>query len=143
MRDMTPTDIEKLVAVEGIVIRVSELVPEMNTSQFKCTECGNIKQVLLERGMIQEPVYCERCKKRHTFDLKHNECVFSDKQLIKIQETPDMIPEGETPQTILVYAHDDLYDTVRPGDRVEVIGIYKAEGVRLRAQIRNIKSVFR
>lgn len=33
------------------------------------------------------------------------------------QETPDEIPEGETPATATVFAFDDLVDAVRPGDR--------------------------
>lgn len=47
-------------------------------------------------------------------------CLFSDKQLIRLQETPDEIPEGETPHTVSLFAFDDLVDSVRPGDRIEV-----------------------
>lgn len=50
---------------------------------------------------------------------------------MKLQETPESVPEGETPQTINVCAYEDLVDYVKPGDRVEVVGIYKAMGVRL------------
>lgn len=47
--------------------------------------------------------------------------MYTDKQLIRLQETPDEIPEGETPHTVTLFAFDDLVDTVRPGDRIEVI----------------------
>lgn len=56
--------------------------------------------------------------------------MFNDKQMLKLQETPDTIPEGETPQTLIIYCYDDLVDYVRPGDRVTVTGIYKAVAVR-------------
>jgi DNA replicative helicase MCM subunit Mcm2 (Cdc46/Mcm family) len=36
------------------------------------------------------------------------------------QETPDEIPEGETPNSVTLFAFDDLTDAVRPGDRIEV-----------------------
>merc|ERR1719159_1004651 len=82
------------------------------------------------------------CNQRHSFEIVHNSCVFNDKQLVELQETPESIPEGETPQTILIYCYDDLVDHVRPGDRVTVTGIYKA--VAVKEKNRNIvSSVFR
>lgn len=53
------------------------------------------------------------------------------------------MPEGETPQTIHVCAYEDLVDDVRPGDRVEIAGIYKAMGVRVNANRRTLRNVYR
>lgn len=39
---------------------------------------------------------------------------------MKLQETPDEIPEGGTPHTVSLLMHDKLVDTGKPGDRVEV-----------------------
>lgn len=69
--------------------------------------------------------------------------MFSDKQHVKIQETPETVPEGETPQTIHLCAYEDLVDYVKPGDRIEVIGIYKAMGIRTNSQKRTMKNVYR
>ena len=60
-----------------------------------------------------------------------------------MQETPESVPEGETPCTIHMCAYEDLVDYVKPGDRVEVIGIYKAMGVRVDAGKRVLKNVYR
>jgi len=60
-----------------------------------------------------------------------------------MQETPESVPEGETPYTIHLCAYEDLVDDVKPGDRVEVIGIYKAMGVRVDASKRTLKNVYR
>lgn len=49
--------------------------------------------------------------------------IYSDKQLIRIQETPDEIPEGETPTSVTLFAFEDLVDSVRPGDRVQITGV--------------------
>jgi DNA replication licensing factor MCM4 len=60
-----------------------------------------------------------------------------------MQETPESVPEGETPYTIHMCAYEDLVDYVKPGDRVEVIGIYKAMGVRVDSTKRTLKNVYR
>lgn len=60
-----------------------------------------------------------------------------------MQETPETVPEGETPYTIHICAYEDLVDFVKPGDRVEVIGIYKAMGVRVDSNKRTLKNVYR
>jgi len=39
---------------------------------------------------------------------------------VRLQETPDEIPEGGTPHTVSLLLHDKLVDTGKPGDRVEV-----------------------
>lgn len=45
---------------------------------------------------------------------------FADKQIVRLQETPDEIPEGGTPHTVSLLMHDKLVDSGKPGDRVEV-----------------------
>ena len=59
-------------------------------------------------------------------EIVHNRCEFADKQLLRVQEAPESIPDGETPQTIDIFAFDDLVDVARPGDRVVITGIYRA-----------------
>ena len=94
-------------------------------------------------GRILEPTYCVNCEQRDTFQPNFNGSIFSDKQHVKVQETPESVPEGETPQTIHLCAYEDLVDNVRPGDRVEITGIYKAMGVRVNANKRTLKNVYR
>jgi DNA replication licensing factor MCM4 len=60
-----------------------------------------------------------------------------------MQETPESVPEGETPHTVHLCVYEDLVDFVKPGDRVEAVGIYKAMGVRVNPQMRILKNVYR
>ena len=39
------------------------------------------------------------------------------------QETPELVPDGETPQNVAIVVFDDLVNQVRPGDKVQVTGI--------------------
>ena len=55
--------------------------------------------------------------------------------MVKLQESPDDMPPGQTPHTVIVYAHDDLVDAVQPGDRVYVTGIYRAVPMRVNPKV--------
>eukprot|EP00959_Pyramimonas_sp_CCMP1952_P128066 2678619-Pyramimonas_sp.AAC.3 len=47
-----------------------------------------------------------------------------------MQETPDAMPEGETPHTVNLCLFDNMVDNAKPGDRVEVTGIYRAVPIK-------------
>ena len=82
------TDIDKLITIYGMVIRTSSLIPEMREAFFKCYVCGNTLSVEIDRGRIAEPTLCTHCNTNHSFALVHNRSHFSDKQMIKLQESP-------------------------------------------------------
>lgn len=105
--------------------------------------CSANCTVKLERGRILEPTICQTCNSNHSYELVHNRCTFYDKQLIKLQESPDEMPAGETPCTIALYVRDDLVDSIQPGDRVEVTGIYRAIPLRVNPRTRNMKAVYK
>lgn len=145
MRSMNPSDIERLVAIKGIVIRCSDLAPDMTAAVFRCTseDCKHEVKVSLSHWTIEEPTKCDVCGAGHSFQMIHNDCQFSDRQIVKLQETPELVPEGETPQNVAVCVFDDLVDQVRPGDRVEVTGIYRAAPVRPITAWKMCSSVYR
>ena len=60
-----------------------------------------------------------------------------------LQENPNAIPEGETPHSVTLFAHDHLVDMAKPGDRVTITGIYKVEGMRVNPHIRMLKTVYK
>lgn len=143
IRDLDPKHIDKLITLKGIAIRTSDTVPEMKEACFRCCKCKKEEYKYVERGRITEPEFCDQCKNRMTFELIHNQCMFSDKQHVKVQEIPENVPEGETPHTVQMCAYEDLVDFVKPGDRVEVVGIYRAIGMRLNNNMRMLKNVYK
>ena len=143
MRDLDPMDIDQLILISGMVIRTSTIIPDMKLGFFECLMCKYTTTVEIDRGFIAEPTACPNCQARKSFQLIHNRCKFADKQQVKLQETPEMIPDGATPQTVLAFAYDELVDNVQPGDRVEVCGVYRATPLRVIARQRGVKSVFK
>ncbi|KAK7264255.1 hypothetical protein RJT34_31861 [Clitoria ternatea] len=146
MRNLNPSDIERMVSLKGMIIRCSSIIPEIRQAIFRCLVCGFCTDpVHVERGRITEPTIClkEECQSRNSMSLVHNRCGFTDKQIVRLQETPDEIPEGGTPHTVSVLMHDKLVDAGKPGDRVEVTGIYRAMSVRVGPTQRTVKSLFK
>jgi DNA replication licensing factor MCM4 len=75
--------------------------------------------------------------------LIHNRCVFADKQVIKLQETPDLVPDGQTPHSVSLCVYDELVDVCRAGDRVEATGIFRCNPVRVNPRQRTTKALFK
>ena len=75
--------------------------------------------------------------------LVHNRSDFTDKQVIRLQETPDAVPDGQTPHTVSLCVYDELVDFVKPGDRVVITGIFRSIPVRVNPRQRSIKSLFK
>jgi len=143
MRALNPGDIDQLITICGMVIRTSNIIPEMREAFFRCHVCSYTASVEIERGRIAEPTLCTHCNTSHSFTMIHNRSNFSDKQMIKLQESPDDMPAGQTPHNIQLFAHNDLVDKVQPGDRVSVTGIYRAVPLKTNPKMSNINSVYR
>ena len=143
MRSLNPEDIDQLITIGGMVIRTTSLIPEMREAFFKCYVCGSTASVEIDRGRIAEPTLCTNCNTNHSFALVHNRSQFTDKQMVKLQESPEDMPAGQTPHNVILYAHNDLVDKVQPGDRVKVTGIYRATPLRVNPRMRNVKSVYK
>lgn len=145
MRELDPADMDKLVSIKGLVIRSTPVIPDMKEAFFKCTVCHHTVYVSIDRGKIAEPTQCPReaCKSKDCMQIVHNRCLFADKQVIRLQETPDSVPDGQTPHSVSLCAYDELVDVCKAGDRIEVTGIFRGNPVRVNPRQRSIKALFK
>ncbi|EPS44070.1 hypothetical protein H072_1953 [Dactylellina haptotyla CBS 200.50] len=145
MRELNPNDIDKIVSIKGLVIRTTPVIPDMKTAFFRCEVCHQDVKVEIERGKIIEPTRCPRevCNSPNSMQLVHNRSEFADKQIMKLQETPDSIPDGQTPHSVSVLLYDEMVDVCKAGDRIEVTGIFRGVPVRVNPRQRSVKSLFK
>lgn len=145
LRDLNPSDMDKLICIKGLVIRTTPVIPDMRQAFFRCNVCSHSLLVGLDRGKIREPTECPRpmCAQMNSMQLVHNRCEFEDKQVIKLQETPDAVPAGQTPHSVSVCVYNELVDFCKAGDRVRLTGIYRVSPVRVNPRMRTVKSVFK
>lgn len=142
IRNIEPKDIDKIISITGMVVRSSATIPEVRRAIFECIKCSRRVAVDSIKNIINEPSNCE-CGGRYTHKIKHNEGLYTDKQIIKLQELPENSPEGATPSNITIVSKDNLVDSLIPGDKVNLIGILKAVPVRISPNLKKIKSSFR
>lgn len=137
IRDLDSEHIFKIVRVSGIIISASVLSSRPTKVQIICRNCKHTMQLNVNPGFgnLQLP---KKCQGSHNFDdtstqpkcppepytIVHDKSHFIDQQILKLQETPDMVPVGEMPRTILIQADRNLTNQVVPGTRVSIIGIY-------------------
>jgi DNA replication licensing factor MCM4 len=145
LRDLNPGDMDKMVSVKGLVIRTTPVIPDMKDAFFRCSVCHHTVKVDIDRGKIAEPTRCPRvvCESANSMQIVHNRSGFADKQIIKLQETPDSVPDGQTPHSVSLCAYDELVDMCKAGDRVEITGIFKCNQVRVNPRQRSVKNVFK
>eukprot|EP00948_MAST-09A_sp_MAST-9A-sp1_P001448 g1448.t1 len=128
MRNLNPSHVNQLVAVRGMITRCSKIIPDLKTGFFKCTLCHHTVEVGIDRGLIAEPQRCPACDSKNSMQIQHNRCFFLDKQLIKLQEAPEAIPE---------------VDVARAGDRCEITGVFRALQERTNAKRRACNALFK
>ncbi|MGB0653425.1 MAG: minichromosome maintenance protein MCM [Thermoplasmatota archaeon] len=120
----------KLLALEGLVKKVTEVRPMMLEAAFECKFCGNYLHVVQEEEFVQEPVQCDACEKTGPWKLREEESRYIDHQKVEIQESPEGLRGGEQPERLTIYLKDDLVHQVAPGDRVCLNGVLTTQARR-------------
>jgi len=70
------------------------------------------------------PSSCPSCLSEGPFRLNSNRTQYRNYQRVNLQETPGSVPPGRVPRTKEVILTNDLIDAARPGEEVEVTGVF-------------------
>ncbi|HMB66645.1 MAG TPA: minichromosome maintenance protein MCM [Candidatus Bathyarchaeia archaeon] len=128
LRKIGAEDLMKLALVEGIVVRTSQVRPMIVKAVFRCRKCGELSRQDQTGDLLRGPgPVCASCKQQSGWDLIEDQCVFKNTQEARVQERPEDLPPGMLPRYLDVRLDDDLVDTARPGDRVAMTSVVRAE----------------
>jgi replicative DNA helicase Mcm len=130
LRGLRAKNIDRLVWTNGILVRSSTIRPKLIKAEFECMTCGAKFEVLQLTSRIKWPKFCTntRCKVKSQSDFRliSKNSEFIDWQSVMIQEIPEDLPPGRIPRAIQAILTYDLVDTVKPGDRVTLMGTFKS-----------------
>jgi DNA replication licensing factor MCM2 len=113
----------KLVRVCGVVTRRSGVFPLYSIVKFTCLKCKAIFGPFIASSF--RPSQCFECQSKGPFMINTSETVYKDFQKLTIQEVPGTVPPGSLPRAKEVLLFYDLIDCAKPGEEVEVTGVYK------------------
>lgn len=75
---------------------------------------------------ITSSVYPTKDKDGNSLETEFGLSTYKDYQTITLQEMPERAPMGQLPRSIELVLDYDLVDRIKPGDRVQVVGVYRA-----------------
>ncbi|KAJ1702395.1 hypothetical protein LUZ63_002174 [Rhynchospora breviuscula] len=130
-RDLMSSFIGAMVCVEGIVTKCSLVRPKVVKSVHYCPATQmfmsrEYRDITSNVGLPTGSVYPTRDDHGNLLVTEYGLCEYKDHQTLSMQEVPENSAPGQLPRTIDVIVEDDLIDCCKPGDRVSIVGIYKA-----------------
>ncbi|MBO5547607.1 MAG: minichromosome maintenance protein MCM [Candidatus Methanomethylophilaceae archaeon] len=131
IRNLRADHLGRLVAVEGLVRKVTTVKPRMTYALFRCARCGSEIWVPQTGMIMKEPLMCNNpdgsCNKQSTRfieDLKAS--TYIDTQKIEIQERPEGLRGGSQPERLVGYVEDDIAGIVTAGNSITLNGVLRS-----------------
>lgn len=121
-----------LVCLDGIVTSCSLVRPKMLKSvhyaeQRKAFVMREYYDATMIGGHAPTPInYPTTGPGQEALSSEFGLSQYRDYQTITMQELPEKAPAGQLPRAVDVVLDADLVDRVKPGDRVQVVGVYKS-----------------
>lgn len=127
LRDLRQVHLNALIKIRGVVTKRTAVFPELKESFYRCGGCQDLKGPLFSNTFEEvkrDLGSCIICQNSGKYTLEDSKCVYRNYQKWTIQETPGSVPPGRVPRQKEVFVLNDLVDTARPGDEVEITGIF-------------------
>jgi DNA replication licensing factor MCM2 len=126
LRQLRQSHLNCLVRVSGVVTRRSGVFPQLKYVKFDCTKCGEILGPFQQESNVEVKItYCQNCQSRGPFTLNSEKTVYRNYQKLTLQESPGTVPAGRLPRHREVILLWDLIDKAKPGEEIEVTGVYR------------------
>lgn len=126
LRQLRQSHLNCLVRVSGVVTRRTGVFPQLKYVKFDCTKCGVTLGPFQQESNVEVKItFCQSCQSRGPFTINSEKTVYRNYQKLTLQESPGTVPAGRLPRTREVILLWDLIDKAKPGEEIEVTGVYR------------------
>uniref|UniRef100_A0A0A9W762 DNA replication licensing factor MCM5 n=2 Tax=Lygus hesperus TaxID=30085 RepID=A0A0A9W762_LYGHE len=133
LRDLKSSMVSRVVKIPGIIVSASGIKSKATSITLQCKSCGNVVPKMdispgleglgLPRRCTSEMNGQTKCP-LDPYMIRVDNCQCVDFQVLKLQELPDSVPQGEMPRHLQLYCDRYLCEQVVPGNKVLIVGIY-------------------
>ncbi|KAH7104733.1 MCM-domain-containing protein [Auriculariales sp. MPI-PUGE-AT-0066] len=133
-RTLKAAHLSKMVSLEAIVTRCSLVRPKMVRSVHYCPAKNSFTSRPYRDGTTSShlpptsSIVPQQDEEGNPLQMEYGLSTFRDHQRISIQEMPERSPAGQLPRSIDVILDDDLVDRCKPGDRIQLVGVFRSIG---------------
>jgi len=142
IRSLRRVHLDKFVRITGVITRRTTVLPKVWLAYYACVKCKSVAGPFKlddavghgggggggdsdSPAAMHVPSFCPSCDSAGPFRLDTNQTRYRNHQRVHLQETPGSVPPGRAPRTKEIVLADDLVDMGRPGEEVEITGIYR------------------
>ncbi|KAJ4303616.1 MCM DNA helicase complex subunit [Kalmusia sp. IMI 367209] len=126
LRQLRQSHLNSLVRVSGVVTRRSGVFPQLKYVKFDCSKCGTTLGPFHQDSNVEVKIsFCQNCQSRGPFTVNSERTVYRNYQKLTLQESPGTVPAGRLPRHREVILLWDLIDSAKPGEEIEVTGVYR------------------
>merc|ERR1719310_665694 len=126
IRDLCISHLNKLVHVNGVVTKRGNVLNQVKRLYLRCAKCNFISgpfDVCEEKDL--KPGSCIACQSKGPWRVDRQKTLYRNHQKITLQESPSSVEPGKMPRSKEVILTGDMVDTVRPGDKMELVCVYR------------------
>nr|ACN78877.2 minichromosome maintenance 2 protein [Pisum sativum] len=125
IRNIRQIHLNTMIRIGGVVTRRSGVFPQLQQVKYGCSKCGAILGPFFQNSYSEVKVgSCPECQSKGPFTVNIEQTIYRNFQKLTLQESPGIVPAGRLPRYKEVILLNDLIDCARPGEEIEVTGIY-------------------
>ncbi|KAJ1654484.1 MCM DNA helicase complex subunit [Dispira simplex] len=126
LRDLRQSQLNCLVRIYGVVSRRTGVFPQLKYVKYDCVKCGIVLGPFYQDTQNEIKVgACYNCQSKGPFLVNSQQTVYRNYQKLTLQESPGTVPAGRLPRHREIILLWDLIDSAKPGEEIEVTGIYR------------------
>jgi len=126
VRELCTKHLNKVVKVNGVVTKRNGVFNQVKRLYLRCAKCNFPSgpfDVQEDKGF--KPGSCIECQSKGPWKVDRQSTLYRNFQKITLQESPSSVDPGKMPRSKEVILTGDQVDSVRPGDEVQLTGIFR------------------